>query len=527
VTEGKKIEFSEHPEYKELSSYWLKYRVLYEGTRSALIGPEYLWPHEIESSTAPYKNDAMSGIVTVGDHLRLIRARRSRYMPLFESIVSTWVSLLFHKPLKYDKDAEKLLEEDGGKDDIDGLGTSFEDFVKHKIAPVFFRDGNPILVVDASGGTFASKLEEKAAGFRPYFELKDNLAVKDWQFFDEGEKRGKYQWLRDEYSLIEPRTSPLEKPRNAEYCKVYTVANGVYEQELYKKDDNGDWKSLGPLPISGWDELPAATIRTNESWCEGVAELQLVLFNLMSAWYNQLNMQAHQRGILAGDMGEKHQISISEYTWAIVPAGTVPHIFEPSSTEPLTDAIDRTIDQIYKVAYNRNRGLSSDSKEAPSESTLREMNDELVTLLLSAMTQIESLINEGLRFYAKFKGIEDFKGKVSFSHDLTSEDVTKRMELYSIYRDEIRKVESWRKAELKKASLQMGYSDEEQKEIEDDIEALKPEPELLPGMANPIPILGNGRQKQQITNDANAPKAPGKAKDDSLGSEGRGAGNKA
>lgn len=506
------IELSNHPEYDEQAPELQKYRDLYEGDHLVLIRPQYLWPHEIESSPAIKGTDPATGVtVTVGQHLRNIRAQRSRYLNVMESVVSSWVSLLFHKPIKLDDDVKELLGEEGLAD-IDGQGTSFEDFIKGPIAEAYFRDGSPVLLVDTPGGVFKSREEQKAAGFRPYMELLDRLAVKDWQFIDAGENRGKVEWLRYEYEVVAPRSSSREAPQVECYSKEYTVAGGSYAQLIYKKED-GKWIEQDPVEFPDWDIVPVTTIRANKPWVKDVAELQLVLFNMQSGWYNQLNTQAFQRGVLAGDLGAEHKIAISEYTWAIVPQGTVPTVIEPSSTEAYTTGMKMTVDQIYRIAYNRQRGLSSDSKEAPSEDTLREMNQELVSLLLTSMGQIESLVNEALSFYAKFKGIEDFQGKITLSRDLTADDVLKQSEIYAIYRDEIRKVESWRKANLKKVATQMGYSDEEIEDIEKDIDALK-EDKLL----NPMALIDGGQEKNS---------AAGKAADKPIGSKDGGADPKA
>lgn len=485
------IEFSNHPAYDESAPELQKYRDLYEGKHHVLIRPQYLWPHEIESSNQIKGTDPQTGAqLTVGEFLRTTRARRSRYLNIMESIVSAWISLLFHKPIKIDEEVKTLLGEEGLAD-IDGEGTSFEDFIKGPIAEAYFRDGNPVLLVDSPSGVFRNREEQQVSGFRPYMELLDRLQVKDWQYFESGANRGKFEWVRYEYKLVAPRTSSREAPEIEEYSKEFTAVSGTYEQQIYKLDD-GKWVEQDTIPFPGWDEIPVATIRANEPWVKGVAEQQLVLFNIMSAWYNQMNTQAFQRGILAGDLGPEHKIAISEYTWGIVPVGTTATVIEPSTTEPLTGGMNMTVDQMYRIAFNRSRGLSSDSKEAPSEETLREMNAELISLLITAMGQIESLVNEGLRFYAKFKGNENFTGKITLSRELTADDVMKQADVYSIYRDDIRKVLSWRKAHLKKVALQMGYSDEEIEEIEADIEKLKDEP-----LINPMIQMLNGRPNKK------------------------------
>lgn len=501
------IEFSTHPEYDVIAPELQKYKDLYEGKHAVLINPQYLWPHEIEGSRQEKGADPVTGAtLTVGEYLRMIRARRSRYVNIYKSVVTAWISILFHKPIKYDDDVKNLLGEEGLAD-IDGEGTSFEDFIKGPIAEAYFLYGSPIVLVDAPSGMFKNKQEQANAGFRPYMELLDRLAVKDWQFFTDGKNRGKYEWLRHEYCSVAPRTSSRSKAETEIYCKEYTVASGSYAQDIYKLED-GKWKAVDSVPIGG-DELPISTIRANEPWVDDLSEIALVFFNVTSAWYNQLNTQAFQRGILAGDLGEKEKIAISEYTFATVPTGTTVDVIEPASTDAHTSAMNITMDQFYRVGFNRSRGMAADSKEAPSDQTLREMSSELIALLITAMSQIEGLVNESLTHYARFNGIEDFQGKVTLSRDIASDDVMKQAEIFAIYRDEIRKVLTWRKAELKKVSLQMGYSDDEAREIEREIDALKLEEPL-----DPLDVTNDGKEKanQASSNESDKP----------VGSEGSG-----
>lgn len=514
------IKFFEHPEYQANSYKWQMYRDLYDGDHATLVDPRYLWEHELERSQAPIKSQLPDGSdkpiaeETVGQRLRRIRAIRSRYYNLMEPIISAYIAMAFQKPARVDDATKTMLGED--IEDIDGQGTSLFSFITNRIAVSYFRDGRPFVLVDAPENTARSRQEERDIGFRPFMDLLDILSVKDWQLAELGPRAGKFELFRYEYEVIAPRQSLLSEPEKVLYCKVYSIQEGAVVVEVFRQDD-GKWTvAEAPRILAGWSDIPVSATHNNESWIKDAAELQLVLFNLMSAYYNQLNSQAFQRIMIAGDMQNKHSFSISEYAVSFIPLGAVPHVIEPSSTAPLTEGILGTVDKIYRVAFNRTRGLASDSKEAPSANTLREMHEELVNLLVQAVGEIEDIINSALKHYAMFKlGPERgaaFEGKVTLSRDITVEDITQRLELFAMYRDEIRKVLPWRKAELKKIATTMNYTDEEMEDILSGIDGLKDEPIMNP-LAGMGPFI-NGGQAEETEDEESPGEASGEGSND-------------
>jgi hypothetical protein len=482
----KRITFYEHPFFGSMQEAWEEYQDLYTGDHSTLVSPKYLWLHHFETASQGFIVDpATKQSESVGQRIRRIRAQRSRYLNMLEPIISNLISMAFTEEMNVDPSVTSLFGED--IENVDGKGSSLEAFIKGPLAIAYFRDGQPIVYVDAPSNPAISAGEEKQNGFRPFMEVLNVLEVPDWQVFDSGPNVGKYEWFRYEYEIVEKRSSPLQKPEEIEYCKVLSVEGGNVIARIYKEDEKSeDWAFVSEVVLSGWSEIPVSTCWTNESWVKDVAQLQLVLFNLMSAYYNQLNTQAFQRIFIAGDLGEKHQISISEYAVSQIPAEAKPYVIEPSNTQALVDGINATADQIYKVAFNRTRSLPASSNEAPSAETIQEMNAELVALLRQALEEMESVINSAIRHYAMFKlGPEKgsaFTGKVTFGKDIDVKAVADRLELYLAYKDDIRKVLPWKKAELKKAAVEMGYSEEDLLEIKDEIEALKAEPVIDPMM---------------------------------------------
>jgi hypothetical protein len=481
------IKFYDHPEFEENEEALETYRVLYDGDREELISQKYLWPHELEFSNQAASTDPSSGTSeTVGQKIRRIRAMRSRYFNLFEPVISTWISMALSKPIRLDEETSRMLGQD--VHNIDGKGTSLQNFLMNDIAVSFFRDGKACILVDAPENTARSRVEEALSGFRPYMEMIDPLELKDWEI---GEDR-KYNGIRYEYEVIAPRASFTEEPEEVEYCKILERKNGGVFVSIYREnEETEEWEAVSvDIPLEGFSEIPVAITVNNVSWVKDVSELQLVIYNLMSAYYNQLNTQAFQRVFVSGDLQDKHLISISEYAVSVLPQESKPYVIEPASTEALLGAINASVDQLYRVAFNRTRGVSMGSNEAPGAATLREMSTELIALLIHAVGELEGALNDALTHYARFKGIEDFQGRVTLSRDITADDVNQQIQLFLAYRDEIRNIDSWRKAHLKKVAATMGYSEDELSQIVVDIDQIAPLPQFnqtaLPRGLSPV-----------------------------------------
>lgn len=497
------VKFFEHPDYTARKDAWETYRDLFDGDHNTLTSVKYLWPHELEGSVQEAGRAPDGTTWTVGQKLRKMRSLRSRYLNLFEPIISNWISLAFSKAITISPEIENMLGEQELAD-IDGKGNSLENFIKTVLAPAYFRDGRPIVLVDApgtEGGQFPNLAAQQAAGYRPYVELLDVLSVPDWQISD----GGTFDALRYEYKAIAPRSSLTEQPEQKDYCKVLTVLDGQYTQIVYHRQGS-EWIEENRITIPGWSELPVSAILHNEPWVKDCAELQLALFNLMSAWFNGLNTQAFQRVLIsASGATEQTKISISEYTWSIIPEGSNVTTIEPANDGSLVNAMAWTINQMYRVAFNRTRGLSDASQESPGADTLREMNAELISLLKVALTELESIVNRFLYHYSKMKGVSGFAGRIEFDKNLSAEDVEKATSRFLAYRDEIRKVLPWRKAHLKKVASSEDFSESEMSEIFDAIENLKDDASF-----NPFAGIGhftNGGQEtaaQQAGEESNA-----------------------
>lgn len=475
------VNFYEHPQYCKQREKWETYRDLFESDHEVLIAPKYLWPYELESSQEPASgvNPITGSTWTIGQKLRLLRTRRSRNLNLFEPIISNWISMAFSKSMLIPPSVTQMFGEE--INDVDGEGTSLENFIKNKIALAYFRDGTPYVFVDALGTPsgdeeFSSKREEQESGFRPFMEMLSVLDVPDWQFAAGGAKSGTFDSLRYQYQAIAPRKRLTEEPKMVDYCKVLELQENAYVQSIYKKEGE-NWVLDKQVPFRKWDAIPVATVVGNEPWVKDIAELQLLLFNYISGWSNLINASCFQKiFMIIPGANEKHQIAVSEYAYPILPENSDVKTIDSADVSAHTDGIAWAVNQMYRVAFNRTRGLSDSSEEAPGADTLREMNAELADLLKGALTEIEAVTNQAINFYARFKGKADFKSEVKFDLDLAPEDMAAQTALFVTYRDEIRKLLSWRKAHLKKVALKEKFDEQETKDILQEIDALKLEP---------------------------------------------------
>ena len=136
------------------------------------------------------------------------------------------------------------------------------------------------------------------------------------------------------------------------------------------------------------------------------------------------------------------------------------------------------------------------------------MNAELIAVLKQALEEIESVINHALRHYAMFKlgpqAGAAFDGVVTLSKDIDVRAVSERLEIFMAYKDEIRKVLPWRKAELSKAAAEMGYEETQLQDILEEIEKLKDEPAFNP-LTGLAPFMGgkaDSEEEQEAPEDA-------------------------
>lgn len=439
------ITFSEHPEYTARKPHWIKWRDLYEGDHDVLRGADYLWMHELEQ-----ERTAGPG----GGRLRGIREQRSRYLNLIEPVVSRWLSFLFRKKPIVPESVKKMFGDE--YQDVTGKGVGFDSFIRDQVGRDYVLYGKPTIYVDTSSVYARTRAEAKTLGARPYAECLSPLEVVDWQYSEDPAFKGKLEWLRTEYDLLEPRASATDAPKMRRYSKVLTRAGGQYTILTYRTKEQAkgsstvEWEQVGaPNIIKGWKEIPVSSL-CGDSFVKDAAEQQLALFNLMSAESSTLNSQAFQRIWIAGVNNENAKQVLGEYAINFLPAEATVITVEPYNPVPLQSAGDRTIDRLFKVAFNQINGLSADSKESPGAETRREMREEFVAMVETSLGELEDIINEFVGFYAKFKGTESVE-PIKLDRTVTIEDMDMFLRLVALFREEIRGCVTWNQETLKKA----------------------------------------------------------------------------
>lgn len=463
-------ELFEHPEYKAVEADFRMYQDLYDGDHARMVSQEYLWAHEFEVATKD------------GNKYRKIREQRSRYSNLFEPIESTWVNLTLSDEITIPEETKKILGE--WANDIDGEGHSVETFLREKIAPQYFRFGKAFVLADAPKEKALSEQDKQARGLRPFLTVLSALDVRDWQLQPAGKYRGKLKGIRTEYVANEVRKSLTDKPNQLAESIIRELSDnsGVkvtrYTAEL--KQGQKDWKSQEVSELSDWDEIPVTFI-CSEPWLKGVSQVVLRIFNLESALDTGLNAQAFQRVIVAGNISNDHKMAFNEYAVNFCPEGSTVTVIEPNNPAALQARIEQNVSLLPKVAFNRAHSLPMTSKESPGEDAQRKAKEETVALAKAAAEDLETIINQAVRLWAKFAGQDDFDPKIVVGKNITEEDVTEQITIFQAYSDAIMKVPTWYKQILKKTAAKQNLSElpKIEKEI-DEMTLAKPEEKQPP-----------------------------------------------
>lgn len=442
------VEFFIHPDYEARADEWITARDLYEGKHSVLRSPRYLWPHELETMQSP---DAA--------RIRAIREMRSRYLNLIEPVVSRYVSLFFkEEPVISPEVADMFGAE---INDVTGTGKSLVSFLKDEVAEALLLYGRPIILTDAPAAQARTLAEERAQGLRPIFRVLPALDCKDWEADAQG-----FKFLRYEYQEVKPRESAAEKPELITYSKVFTFREGVYRVETFKKQGIKEgveqWTLAGaPFESAGFPNLPIRSLEDCESWIKDVAAQALKLYNLESTRDSIQYFQAHQRVFFIGVTRDEQKKALAEYTAGFLPEGGDVRTLEPVNTSSIDLNIDRTVANIFRVAFNQNR-VAADSAQIQSADAMKEARESVAALIEAEVESIENLINNSIKDYAFFKGYKDFQGKISLSRDINAQDIDKEILILNALRDDIRAVPTWYKETLKKLASYQGLDNYEQ-----------------------------------------------------------------
>lgn len=482
-----------HPDYIENLENWTLYRDLFEGKHDVLTQDIYLWPHILESNSS-------DGAIKI----KTLRKLRTRYLNVTEPVISRYRSLFFKNDLIIPEQINDLFPPDY---DLSGTGDNLKTIFQEKALITYLIYGRVFIIADAFDHKPKNRGDDQNAS--PTLWVLDPLAVVDWEIETQDPKRkGDLKFIRVEYTITEPRASATEQPITNIYSREYRYSENIYTVTTWKKADkkaNADkkdqWDLVDSIPLTGFDRIPV-TYLFSESWIKDVAQETLRLFNFMSNRDNINYHQGYERTYFIGALNSAQEKAVAEYTAAVLPEGTTVQTLQASQPVALDLAIERSLNAIFRIAFNQNRTVSADSKAVESSDTQQESKEQLVSLVLSEIEQYEAFINDTVSNLMMFKvGTLEENPGIQVSRDIEDADISKQLELYSILRDEISAIPQWRAEILQKF---LAYQDlDSNQEIIDQIKAIATQPRptpVLDARQNIFNRLNNGNQTRNPEN---------------------------
>lgn len=494
-----KIQLFEHPEYKENKDDYETWHALYEGEQKELKAPKYLWLHELERYPQ-------------GQNLRKTREERSAYTNWAEVLVSIWTSILFRKDPQIDEEIVNLL---GGQiDDVDGNGTSLTSFIRDEIVKNNFVYGTPIVRVNTLGTKPLTKADEKQVStYRPYLEIIDPISFRDWAIEKTDVARlNKFNFVRIEYCEYADRVNARDPIVESIVSKEYVMEEGrlhVYKYRLMEdaKDKSKEkyWELVGDEVLADWDEIPISANLDGESWLKDVTPHILKYYNTESVLDNIVLFQAHQRIFFVGDFdGSSNQkMFLAEHTFNTMPTGSSVEVIPPTDLSGPENRLMKILATVFRVGLNQLK-FQIEGRQVESSQTLQEVKESAISLVQAEIENIENIVNNALRLWAKFKGIQDFKGSIKFNIDDVQSDIDKASKLIMIFKDEVMLLPKMREELLYwfMEELDLKNKDELKEEVKAMIEATGDETAKAS-----LDALIKADLMQQVTPAINEPKA--------------------
>lgn len=457
--------FPEGLEYQAKKKGWQVASDLFEGDQE-LIAEKYLVKHSLEM-----QNNDPTG------HLWQTRKQRSYYTTHLSKIYQRYIGILFKEPVMLDDKTRKLLEDTKAINDIDSEQNDLTEFLKYSIFYSRFNFGDVYVIVDAPNiqTQTGTKLEADSLGKRPYITMLNPLQMKDWEKFKSGRLKGQFKWFRYEYEQESDRDFTKQSKLET-YSKIYSYeeATRTYTITTYKHNkDNIEQVDL-PVIQTDFDKIPISFIcNTKVNYVKDVIPETLKCYNYDSCISNILHFQGYQDKTISGNLNDDYKKAVGEYITNFLPEGATITVIDPCNPIALREERDRAELNIWKIAFNLSRVISSDSKAVESSETQRVAKQDLLAILVSELNKLENLLNSVMKDFALFAGYPDFDGIVTLDKDLDIEDVKEMLEIELAYMDDINKNPAWKKEILKKKAKMMNLSNED--EVLKEIDTMKVE----------------------------------------------------
>lgn len=474
-----------HPDYQEHYDDWDLCQKLFSGQHKVVCkDPNILWPHAIEETVAslfPVDGQSSSGkmfqlMSTLGAQHWARRSRRTRWLNLPEIIGSMLVSFMLREKPNL-SEVEELFGDD--INNVDGEGNSLYSFIKNKFTLDYLKFGKAIIKVESTQHDAANLLEEMQVGARPYFRSISPLALPDWERTD-GTGITNFNWLRYEYARVGSRDEPTQEPDLETYSRFYKLTGEQVEVRLYKKKkeeggstQDGEWDQQGAAGVLELDRVPFVVLE-DVSWLKDVNQECLRFHNLRSGRDNILHNQCYQKVILFGvDASNPDQLqALGETTWPIIenPNGKA-QVIEPPSLDDHNKAIEESVNNIFKVGLNVVRTLPSDSRLNQAAEAIAEEKENPFALVESTLEDIENAVNEAVQIWAQYKSQKNFKGKVVLNKEISKQDYTRFITVWSAMKDQFMRYPGIVKSATKKGVEEMAFDEEDEQNALDEVEA--------------------------------------------------------
>lgn len=438
------IKLHDNPDYKDKSTDWAFSRAMYDGKREDVVSKDFLWPHRIEQTKE-----------TEFQHLFSDRANRTRYLNLDKMFVKLWTSFFFRSAPTANDAAQKLLGHTIF--DMDGKGQNLASFCKSVLKQVLIY-GKPIILVAKSSQAIESA--EQDAKIRPVFQIIQPLDAKDW-IYNVITETSIYKMFRYEYTYIPPRKSSQEEPRPVLRSDEYLLdGDNILVRRYQNETKDGEeptWQLVGEIPLD-LKSIPIASYEC-EPWLFDASQETLRFHNLRSNRDNILYHNGYIQKAISCRNPDEVKAGFSEYLILFLDEGSQLLSFSADNAEGYSEALRESISTAFKIALQRIETLPDNSAENRSAESINASDKNWIASIYATMQDIEDVINMALGFYAEFQGQELGEARIELDKQITDEDVTQFIALWTAFRDELIKNPTAYKEALARAVKHMNIDD--------------------------------------------------------------------
>lgn len=470
-----------HPDFNSQFSKLKEFDDIYIGDHTTMVASKYLPLHELENRKG----------VEGSERIRTTREGLSKYTNFPKRIINKYKAILFQKPFDIDDATKKYLESDEVDliNNFDGKGNSIYAFARNEL----FKDR---AVYGVAFALVTSNDNDNA-----FVTCINPLSVKDWQI-----QNGKLSLFRYDYSVYSNRTSSSQEPTKITYSDEYALIDGkVFLTRWQAEKEGNDWKIKEQIELTNFIEIPVVSVFNESLLADSKADI-LSYHELKSSLLNQLYHQAFQKIFITGQISDSQKIAFAEYIATVIPskdgaANATVVTIEPTNPVALISQLGTTEINIYKSAFHLNQMTAAGSKNVEGADTQSVNKEDFISAIKVEMGILEKQLTQLITLLGDQLG-ETLNPAVKFDYDqLSMLDFEQQLQDELAYMNDIRRIDKWYKAHLKKVSLRQNYSDDETIEIHKEIEQAPAQPTRLTPQVKVTPatptITLNGSSDQE------------------------------